>query len=71
MSLKSIEFSEGGFHFSLCGGSVGHTWERRGGGHVGVCAGHVGCVHGGVDEPVVPVHERGDVFLKDFFDVVG
>lgn len=83
MSLKSIVFSEGGFHFRLSErmGRVSYamrkTDKKSAAGriigddvHLRVSADYVRRLKGGVYQPVVAVLQLGDVFVKNFLDTI-
>lgn len=86
MSLKSIVFSEGGFHFRLSermgrdvrvSYAMRRTDEKSAAGriigddvHLRVSADYVRRLKGGVYQPVVAVLQLGDVFVKNFLDTI-
>lgn len=86
MSLKSIVFSEGGFHFRLSermgrdvrvSYAMRRTDEKsadwrisRDNVHLGVGTNYVRRLKGSVYQPVVAVLQLGDVFVKNFLDTI-
>lgn len=83
MSLKSIVFSEGGFHFRLSermsrvSYAMRKTDKKSAAGriigddvHLGVGTNYVRRLKGSVYQPVVAVLQLGDVFVKNFLDTI-
>ena len=72
-SLKSIEFSEGGFHFNLVNPSIRlldlSIWRSQVS-HIAIRAGGIRCSDACVDEAVITVLQSRNIQVEDLFNVI-